>query len=130
MKLREILLSNNCTHAISGMALGIDTLFALVAIDNHIPLECAIPCLHQDKMWVQSSRNQYKKILSASQFQTLVTNSEYTQYCMQRRNEYMVDNCDLLIAVWDGTSGGTANCVRYAVERGTKIIYINPRDFD
>jgi uncharacterized phage-like protein YoqJ len=33
---------------------------------------------------------------------------------LQKRNEWMVDHCDLLIAVWDGSEGGTANCVRYA----------------
>ena len=33
---------------------------------------------------------------------------------MQLRNEAMVNDCDLLLALWNGTSGGTANCIRYA----------------
>ncbi len=45
---------------------------------------------------------------------------------MDKRNKWMVDNCDLLIAVWNGTSGGTANCVNYAKSINKQIIIINP----
>jgi hypothetical protein len=38
----------------------------------------------------------------------------------------MVDHAELLIAVWDGTSGGTANCVKYARKDGVEIWRINP----
>jgi hypothetical protein len=38
----------------------------------------------------------------------------------------MVDNSDLLIAVWDGSSGGTSNCVSYATIKGKQIIRIDP----
>ena len=38
----------------------------------------------------------------------------------------MVDNSDVLIACWNGTSGGTANCVKYAEKTGNKIYRINP----
>lgn len=46
---------------------------------------------------------------------------------MQKRNEYMVDNSDIVIAVWDGTKGGTYNCVKYAQKLEKKIIQINPK---
>lgn len=29
---------------------------------------------------------------------------------MQKRNEYMVDLADKVVAVWDGSKGGTDNC--------------------
>jgi uncharacterized phage-like protein YoqJ len=38
----------------------------------------------------------------------------FTSYAMQIRNEWMVDHCDLLVALWDGSPGGTGNCIRYA----------------
>jgi len=47
---------------------------------------------------------------------------------MQKRNEYMVDNADIVIAVWDGTKGGTCNCVRYAKKLGKDIVIINPKE--
>lgn len=41
----------------------------------------------------------------------------------------MVDRCDRLIAVWDGSNGGTGNCVKYAKEVGKPIVVINPTEF-
>ena len=41
----------------------------------------------------------------------------------------MVDNSDIIIAVWDGTKGGTYNCVQYAKKKNKEIIQINPKEF-
>ena len=51
---------------------------------------------------------------------------EYHPYKMQLRNQYMVDNSNIVLAVWNGSSGGTANCVRYARSKNKEIIIINP----
>ncbi|WP_188052008.1 hypothetical protein [Azospirillum sp. Sh1] len=40
---------------------------------------------------------------------------------MNTRNEWMVDHSDRLLALWDGSQGGTANCVRYARGLGRPI---------
>jgi uncharacterized phage-like protein YoqJ len=40
---------------------------------------------------------------------------------MQVRNEWMVDSSDGVVALWNGTAGGTANCVRYAEKVGRPI---------
>jgi uncharacterized phage-like protein YoqJ len=37
---------------------------------------------------------------------------------MQRRNEWMVDRADKLVALWDGSWGGTFNCIEYARKKG------------
>lgn len=114
---------------ITGMALGIDQLFAEIAISMQFPFIAAIPCWNQDKMWTIQSKEQYGNIL-ANKLCTiyLVLAEEYTAKCMQIRNQWMVDNCDLLIAVWDGTNGGTANCIRYATSKNKEIIRINPKE--
>lgn len=51
---------------------------------------------------------------------------EYHPAKMQLRNMYMVDNADEVIAVWDGSKGGTGNCVEYARKQGKIIHIINP----
>jgi uncharacterized phage-like protein YoqJ len=111
------------------MALGIDTLFSLLAIENKIPFIAAIPCKDQEKMWVQKSKDLYQSILKNKLCSIqMVSFKEYDLECMNKRNEWMVDNCDLLIAVWDGTSGGTANCIKYAVKKKKQIIYIDLKE--
>ena len=55
-----------------------------------------------------------------------MSDEEYKPWLMQKRNEYMVDLADKVIAVWDGSKGGTGNCVRYAEKCGKEIIRIVP----
>jgi nucleoside 2-deoxyribosyltransferase len=33
----------------------------------------------------------------------------------------MVDNCDTVVAVWNGTSGGTKNCIDYAKKQNKPV---------
>lgn len=120
---------NELEALISGMALGIDTLFAKIAMENHIPLIAAIPCLGQSSVWPDKSRIVYQHLLEYAK-EKIVISDKYTATCMQERNIWMVDNCDLLIAVWDGSSGGTANCVKYAQSVNREIIIINPKTIE
>ena len=127
----SILKENNCTEAITGMALGVDTVFALAVLELKdegygIKLHCAIPCKNHSCKWIKESIDQYNDILSKADTVKLVSDEEYKPWLMQKRNEYMVDLADKVIAVWDGTKGGTANCVKYAEKVGKEIIKVNP----
>jgi len=116
---------------ISGMALGIDTLFAQIAIELNLEFIAAIPCQQQHKMWAQRSKEIYLDLINHPLcFKYYVSEGEYSPQKMQIRNEWMVDHCDLLIAVWDGTSGGTKNCIDYALKKNKLIIRINPKDYE
>ena len=55
---------------------------------------------------------------------------EYTSDCMDKRNRYMVDHADYILAVWNGCPSGTGNTVRYAHKKGKTIIVINPASLD
>ena len=120
---------NNATNCISGMALGVDTVFAIASIKCAVDLECAIPCKNHSSRWNSKSVEMYNKILSKANKITMVSEEEYKPWLMQRRNEYMVDNCDLLLAIWDGSSGGTGNCVKYANTKNKNVVIVNPKDF-
>jgi len=112
---------------ISGMALGVDTLSALIAIDKKIPLIAALPCKAQYAKWPQKSRDIYNYILSHELTDPILINDTfYTPTCMQARNEWMVNNCDMLVAIWDGSNGGTANCVKYARSVDKNMMIIHP----
>lgn len=121
---------------ISGMALGIDTLAALIAIENDIPLTCAIPFKGQESIWPTESQDTYNKILAYPKASIeIISPGGYTSAKMQVRNQWMVHHCDILIGVWDGTPGGTANCVGYAMHYkdmhnyNLEIHIINPQNY-
>ena len=131
-QIRDYILGSGHVHFITGMALGVDTIFALVVLKlkqqypNTYTLECAIPCRNHSCKWQSESVKLYHEIVCQADTVTLVSDTEYTPHCMQLRNEYMVDHCDELLAVWDGSSGGTGNCVQYAKRKSVQIHQINP----
>lgn len=111
---------------ITGGALGVDQDTALICIELGLDYCVAIPCLNHDSKWPEHSKKLYKHILSKAYYIQLVSDTPYDNLCMQKRNEWMVDQSDMLIGVWNGTKGGTANCIRYAKEKGKSIKIINP----
>lgn len=113
IKLREIYHKLQPTEIISGMALGFDTLVAELALEMSLPLICAIPCDHQDKLWRQKDREKYHQILQQASEIINVAPGFYEEWKMQRRNIFMVNRSDHMIILWNGSSGGTKNCVEY-----------------
>lgn len=126
---RKILLlkgKGEIIEGITGMALGIDQLYAVLCTALSIPFIAAIPFPSQPMMWPIKSRNIYYGLLAKAKEKVYVSDDPFHPAKMQKRNEWMVDNCDLLIAVWDKSPGGTANCVKYAFDK-KEIVYINPK---
>lgn len=126
--IKGIIMINNGTTLISGMALGIDTLFAEIAIDLDLPLIAAIPFKGQELHWPPHSQERYHRILNYPKCtKKIVSAGGYAGYKMNVRNMWMVNQLGtgLLIAVWDGSAGGTRNCVAYAAGR-VNIIRIDP----
>ncbi len=115
---------------ICGMAKGCDTFFAETVLElrNEAPgvtLEAAIPCESQFLHWSREERRRYDYIMHQCDLETILQR-EYTKDCMAKRNQYMVDCSSLLIAVYDGSYGGTMQTVNYAKKRGLMIIQLEP----
>ena len=113
---------NKPEEAISGMALGVDQAFAVAAIRLNIPVAAYIPCLNHSCKWPTPSQELYTRILNKCSRTVQVTEKTYTNDCMNKRNEAMVNDADLVLAMWDGSSGGTGNCVKYAEKRNKQLI--------
>jgi uncharacterized phage-like protein YoqJ len=96
------------------MALGVDqwaaeTVLSLQERFPQITLESALPCETQEA-WTVEQRERYFSILERCSKETLLQ-KHYTSDCMQKRNDYMVNKSSYVIAVWDGSQGGTSNTV-------------------
>lgn len=127
---------------ISGGALGVDTDAASVAKELGLRFMIAAPCRNQDSKWPADSKKRYDNMCRAADAHlatTLAASSEtveggvvfvhdgpYNGRCMQDRNVWMVDHADAVVAIWDGTTGGTANCVGYARSKGVPMVRIDP----
>lgn len=114
---KERLIEYQPSTIISGMALGWDTAIAEAAVDLDIPFHAYIPFRGQELRWPIATRATYNALLKKAQFVRVCSDGDYSPRAMQIRNQCMVDACDLLLALWNGTPGGTANCVAYAVHQ-------------
>ena len=112
---------------ISGMALGVDQWAAAIAYKLGIPFLAAIPFDGQESAWPQESQKTFRLLRRLASEEVIVCEGGYAASKMQTRNIWVVDHCDKLIAVWDGSKGGTGNCVEYAKAIGKDIYYIDPR---
>ena len=125
--LREQLRIREPDEAITGMALGVDQWFVREALGLGIAVYAAIPCPGQERKWPTAAQDRYHLLLQHPKVTShIVTPGPYAAWKMQARNEHMVDRCNLLLAVWDGSDGGTANCVRYAEKLGKPVVQFDP----
>lgn len=105
---------------ISGMALGWDQAVANAALDLHIPLIAAVPFDGFEARWTHAQQDRFSLLLDQSD--EVETCSPYPgQRAYQLRNEWMVDRANLMLALWDGSWGGTFNCIRYAEKVGRPV---------
>ena len=110
---------------ICGMAQGVDTWAAESVLEAksefpYIKLIAAIPCPDQAKHWAKQAVYRYESILKKCD-DTKIISPFYHGGCMHQRNRCMVDNSDVLIAVYDNSeSGGTAFTVNYAKSKREK----------
>lgn len=121
---------------ISGMALGVDQVFVEAMRDArawyrkqgmNFSILAAVPCEEQPNPWPESSRKAWKKLLGECDG-VEVLQKEFTPDCMEKRNKFMVDKAQATIAVWNGTKGGTKNCVDDAMAKGNEIYIIDPKE--
>ena len=112
--------------AVSGMAVGLDQWAAQICVDMHIPLIAAVPFEGQEVIWPRESQDVYRALLAKADEIVTVSEGVYKGWKMQKRNEWMVDHSDVIIGVWDGSGGGTANCLKYAHEINKMIYRIHP----
>ena len=123
----------NVTHFIAGAALGVDMWAMEIVLELReqnpsISLEAAVPCRSQAAKWNAKSKERYEHLLSLCDKVTIVQ-EHYTTNCMMKRNEYMVNNSDYVVAVWNGKPSGTGNTIKYAVQHGKPVYCISSVDF-
>ncbi len=106
---------------ISGGALGWDQALADAAIHMGLQVTMALPFEGFETKWPKESQEFLHSLMNSATVM-YVCDPGYAPWKMQKRNEWMVDNCDTVLALWNGSNGGTGNCVRYATQVGKPIV--------
>lgn len=106
---------------ITGMALGVDQWAAEICAANGIPFVAAIPFHGQEGKWPEHAQKRYHALVQKAHRAWVISPGPYDPAKMHIRNHWMVNSCNLLVAVYDGSPGGTGACVGYAEKIGRSI---------
>lgn len=114
---------------ISGGAIGFDSLIIDAAKALGIEYSMAIPFEGQESRWNIESQERFRDYRKGAKSVVIVSGGGFSAAKMQVRNEYLVDHCDILLALFNPShGGGTANCLNYAKQVNKQTIRINPME--
>lgn len=121
----EIAIADGYDTFISGMARGVDICAAeevLLAVDVHpgVRLICAYPYPDSTAAFSRMWRERAAAVSMRAALRVNVC-PKYTKGCFMRRNEWMVAHSSRLIAVFNGTHGGTRGTILRALKSDLDI---------
>lgn len=116
---------------ITGMAQGWDQAVAHAAHSLGIPFRAYIPGTWQPDAWPPAGQEHYHRLLDlAAEVRVCTKAVRYEAAAMHLRNMDIVNDSDMMLALWDGQRrGGTWNCIEYATERSavpTRVVNLWP----
>jgi hypothetical protein len=117
-------------RVISAIAEGADTIFAEAAVELNIPLEIVRPFEeYAIDFTTPSAKQRYEKLRSRACSETILAHAGRSDTAYLAGMYWIVDNCSLVVAVWDGSpargSGGTGDAIERAVLMDCDWIHIN-----
>lgn len=123
---------------ITGMCVGVDlwaaeAVLALRRDHPEVQLVAAIPFEGQEATWPQAARRQYQRVREACQRVEVLSETGGSEAYL-KRNRWMVDSADTVLAVYDFSRSefrsGTAATVRYARRQQRRVIYVHPETLE
>ena len=112
----------------SGVAMGFDLIAAEAVVDVMrlrpelcIRLVACVPYIEQAKNYPPEWKDRYDTVLEECERVVLISD-RYFKGCFHKRNRYMVDHSDFVVAYYSGAPGGTKNTVNYAESLGRTVI--------
>ena len=124
----ELLIKKGVEIFYNGGALGFDLIAAEIVLKlknkYDIKLIMCVPFYGQEKYFSSAQKEVYNKILKASD-EVIILSDTYYKGCFLRRNDYMIENADYLIAYLKKAVGGTAYTVnKFRAKKGDNILFI------
>ena len=113
--LKNLKMENDNLVLISGMAQGVDQIAAYVALKTGVDLHCYFP--YKYRLWPE------EEYLLENAAEVRYESEEWHRSCHVKRDRRIVDDCDLLLVIWDGIkAGGTWYTYNYAKREGKKVL--------
>lgn len=119
------------TTAISGLALGADTWWALAALANGMHLHAYVPFEAQASKWHAADQALWRELRTKAKHEVVVGGEHYDVRMLHARNDAMLTATaaaqGLVVALYKpGTSGGTHGAVESARKQSLPLLLLDP----
>ena len=94
---------------------------------SEIRLTIAQPCTSPAQGWPPEQRRQYDKLLQKADKILAVSRGLATAINKRKRDVWMIDHSDAMIAVWDGAVGRVGIAIAYARDARKPVLVIDPQ---
>ena len=118
--------SEGFTTFITGMAYGVDIMAGEIVVNLKkefpaIKLIAAVPFPGFESRWGEEWKNRYQILFQQADLVRFICDS-YASSAYQKRNEWMVEQAQLLLCCVEKQSGGAYTAMKYAERLGKEII--------
>lgn len=115
---------------LSGMAVGFDLAAAEAVLElrarcPEVRLVAVVPFAGQAGRFPAGERERFLRVAAAAD-ECIVLSAEYYRGCYGVRNDFLVERAAVVVAWYDGSTGGTHYTVRRACARGREVIHLHP----
>lgn len=129
------LAAEGATTFVSGMAPGVDLWAADEVlrlrqegrIESGVRLRLAVPHPHFSRSFGAEWRPLYDAIVERAD-DVVYLSPGYYRGCYNRRNDYLVDVADVVVAYYEGEEGGTRYTLRRAEKQGRCVVNLHQRE--
>jgi hypothetical protein len=128
--LDELISDGSIDSGITCLAKGADQMYAQALLKNNIPYLAIIASKdYRSTFDDPKTLNSYQALLDKASNVVILDNERASEQAFYDAGKMLVDRSDSVIAVWDGQNarglGGTADIVRYALNRKKQVTHIN-----
>lgn len=112
---------------LTGIARGVDIwagelVLRLRSSHQDVHLICVLPHPDFEKRWDAEWQERYRALRQQADYEVTICEAA-CRSAYQRRTEWLVDHSARVIAIYNGTKGGTRNTIEYAMQKGIGIYY-------
>jgi uncharacterized phage-like protein YoqJ len=124
VKLRD---QNGMQYGISGMAIGADQAWGFATVFAWLELWAFIPFPQQPEKWNERQKRDWEELRGRAAHEVVIA-PEFSVGALHARNDAMIGNSDLVVAVYDvgQPHSGTGSAVRKAQALNMPILHVNP----
>ena len=130
-EIERILSTGGGIVGFSSLATGADQIFARAVLNAGGRLHAIIPSAGYESTFTdENTLASFRELLNAASGIETLPHDQPSQQAFLEAGQRVVDLAERIIAVWDGKeaqgTGGTAEIVRYARERGREVVIVWP----